>query len=124
MKRFSAAKYYNYISIHYNIKQKKKKSNPINKISEEDIEFFLDVLEKSTDYIKVRNLQKMMGGKFNTTQINTIFKYLERAKLIETDLEGNIIWIKTKKTNDHQTLGDIINKNEQVKNLLKYDKDE
>ena len=64
----------------------------------------------------------MMGGKFNTTQINTIFKYLERAKLIETDLEGNIIWIKTKKTNDHQTLGDIINKNEQVKNLLKYDK--
>lgn len=63
-----------------------------------------------------------MGGKFNTTQINTIFKYLERAKLIETDLDGNIIWIKTKKTNDHQTLGDIINKNEQVKNLLKYDK--
>ena len=80
MKWFSAAKYYNYIEIHYNIKQKKKKSNPINKISEEDIEFFLDVLEKSTDYIKVRNLQKMMGGKFNTTQINTIFKYLERAK--------------------------------------------
>lgn len=83
----------------------------------------MDVLEKSTDYIKIRNLQKMMEGKFNTTQINTIFKYLERAKLIETDLDGNIIWIKTKKINDHQTLGDIINKNEQIKNLLKYDKD-
>jgi hypothetical protein len=83
----------------------------------------LDVLEKSTDYIKIRNLQKMMEGKFNTTQINTIFKYLERAKLIETDLDGNIIWIKTKKINDHQTLGDIINKNEQIKNILKYDKD-
>jgi hypothetical protein len=83
----------------------------------------LDVLEKSTDYIKIRNLQKMMEGKFNTTQINTIFKYLERAKLIETDLDGNIIWIKTKKISDHQTLGDIINKNEQIKNLLKYDKD-
>jgi hypothetical protein len=83
----------------------------------------LNVLEKSTDYIKIRNLQKMMEGKFNTTQINTIFKYLERAKLIETDLDGNIIWIKTKKINDHQTLGDIINKNEQIKNLLKYDKD-
>jgi hypothetical protein len=83
----------------------------------------LNVLEKSTGYIKIRNLQKMMEGKFNTTQINTIFKYLERAKLIETDLDGNIIWIKTKKINDHQTLGDIINKNEQIKNLLKYDKD-
>ena len=80
-------------------------------------------MEKSTDYIKVRNLQKMMGGKFNSTQINTIFKYLERSKLIETDLDGNIIWIKTKKINEHQTLGDIINKNEQVKNLLKYDKE-
>jgi hypothetical protein len=76
-------------------------------------------LEKSNDYIKIRNLQKMMGGKFNSTQINTIFKYLERSKLIETDLDGNIIWIKKKKIDVHQTLGDIINMNEQVKNLLK-----
>lgn len=61
-----------------------------------------------------------MGGKFNSTQINTIFKYLERSKLIETDLDGNIIWIKKKNIDTtHQTLGDIINMNEQVKNLLK-----
>jgi hypothetical protein len=77
------------------------------------------VLEKSNDYIKIRNLQKIMGGKFSSTQINTIFKYLERSKLIETDLDGNIIWIKKKKIDEHQTLGDIINLNEQVKNLLK-----
>jgi hypothetical protein len=44
---------------------------------------------------------------------------LERSKLIETDLDGNIIWIKKKKIDAHQTLGDIINMNEQVKNLLK-----
>ena len=77
------------------------------------------MLEKSTEYIKIRNLQKMMGGKFNSTQINTIFKYLERSKLIETDLDGNIIWIKRKKIDAHQTLGDIFNMNKQVKNLLK-----
>lgn len=65
----------------------------------------------------------MMGGKLNSTQINTIFKYLERSKLIETDLDGNIIWIKKKKIDDHQTLGDIINMNEQVKNLLKDETD-
>jgi hypothetical protein len=81
------------------------------------------VLEKSNEYIKIRNLQKMMGGKLNSTQINTIFKYLERSKLIETDLDGNIIWIKKKKRDDHQTLGDIINMNEQVKNLLKDETD-
>jgi hypothetical protein len=81
------------------------------------------VLEKSNEYIKIRNLQKMMGGKLNSTQINTIFKYLERSKLIETDLDGNIIWIKKKKIDDHQTLGDIINMNEQVKNLLKDETD-
>jgi hypothetical protein len=75
------------------------------------------MLEKSTEYIKIRNLQKMMEGKFNSTQINTIFKYLERSKLIETDLDGNIIWIKRKKIDTHQTLGDILNMNEQVKNL-------
>ena len=77
------------------------------------------MLEKSNDYIKIRNLQKIMGGKFSSTQINTIFKYLERSKLIETDLDRNIIWIKKKKIDEHQTLGDIINLNEQVKNLLK-----
>ena len=65
----------------------------------------------------------MMEGKLNSTQINTIFKYLERSKLIETDLDGNIIWIKKKKIDDHQTLGDIINMNEQVKNLLKDETD-
>ncbi len=79
------------------------------------------MLEQSNDYIKIRNLQKMMGGKLNSTQINTIFKYLERSKLIETDLDGNIIWVKKKKidADAHQTLGDIINMNDQVKNLLK-----
>ena len=64
-----------------------------------------------------------MGGKFSSTQINTNFKYLERSKLIETDLDGNIIWIKKKKTEELQTLGDIINLNEQVKNLLKDNTD-
>lgn len=77
------------------------------------------MLEKSNDYIKIRNLQKIMGRKFSSTQINTIFKYLERSKLIETDLDGNIIWIKKKKIEETQTLGDIIKLNEQVKNLLK-----
>ena len=81
------------------------------------------MLEKSNDYIKIRNLQKIMGRKFSSTQINTIFKYLERSKLIETDLDGNIIWIKKKKIDEHQTLGDIINLNEQVKNLLKDNTD-
>jgi hypothetical protein len=81
------------------------------------------VLEKSNDYIKIRNLQKIMGGKFSSTQINAIFKYLERSKLIETDLDGNIIWIKKKKIEELQTLGDIINLNEQVKNLLKDNTD-
>ena len=64
-----------------------------------------------------------MGGKFSSTQINTIFKYLERSKLIETDLDGNIIWIKKKNRRRLQTLGDIINLNEQVKNLLKDNTD-
>jgi hypothetical protein len=81
------------------------------------------VLEKSTEYVKIRNLQKVMGGKLNSIQINTIFKYLERSKLIETDLDGNIIWIKKKKIEEHQTLGDIINLNEQVKNRLKDETD-
>ena len=45
--------------------------DPINKVSEEDIDFFLDVLEKSNDYIKIRNLQKIMGGKWHKIS-NTI----------------------------------------------------
>jgi hypothetical protein len=45
-------------------------------------------------YPKIRNLQKLLRPKLDLFKINTILKYLERAKRLETDLDGNIIWIR------------------------------
>jgi hypothetical protein len=45
-------------------------------------------------YPKIRDLQKLLRPKLDLFKINTILKYLERAKRLETDLDGNIIWIR------------------------------
>jgi hypothetical protein len=42
-----------------------------------------------------------LRGNLNSIKVNTIFKYLVRSKIIEVDLDGNIIWIK--KTENNQT---------------------
>lgn len=45
-------------------------------------------------YPKIRDLQKLLRPRLDLFKINPILKYLERAKRLETDLDGNIIWIR------------------------------
>jgi hypothetical protein len=45
-------------------------------------------------YPKIRDLQKLLRPRLDLFKINTILRYLERAKRLETDLDGNIIWIR------------------------------
>jgi hypothetical protein len=61
----------------------------------------LSTIQQSKEYTKVRDLQKILRGNLNSIKVNTIFKYLVRSKIIEVDLDGNIIWIK--KTENNQT---------------------
>jgi hypothetical protein len=61
----------------------------------------LNTIQQSKEYTKVRDLQKILRGNLNSIKVNTIFKYLVRSKIIEVDLDGNIIWIK--KTENNQT---------------------
>jgi hypothetical protein len=61
----------------------------------------LSTIQQSKEYTKVRDLQKILRGNLNPIKVNTIFKYLVRSKIIEVDLDGNIIWIK--KTENNQT---------------------
>jgi hypothetical protein len=61
----------------------------------------LNTIQQSREYTKVRDLQKILRGNLNSIKVNTIFKYLVRSKIIEVDLDGNIIWIK--KTENNQT---------------------
>ena len=58
--------------------------------------------------MKVRDLQKLLKQKLEPTLINTIFRYLERSKLIEVDLDGNIIWIKKKSELDNNLINEGI----------------
>jgi hypothetical protein len=45
-------------------------------------------------YPKIRNLQKLLRPQLDLFKINTILRYLERDNRLETDLDGNIIWIR------------------------------
>lgn len=45
-------------------------------------------------YPKIRDLQKLLKPRLDLFKINTILRYLERDKRLETDLDGNIIWIR------------------------------
>lgn len=94
--------FYNDITNYDNIKNRKiNKKDPVNEIKQEDITLFLNTIQQSKEYIKVRDLQKILKGNLNSIKVNTIFKYLVRSKIIEVDLDGNIIWIK--KTENNQT---------------------
>ena len=61
----------------------------------------MNTIQQSKEFTKVRDLQKILRGNLNSVKVNTIFKYLVRSKIIEVDLDGNIIWIK--KTENNQT---------------------
>ena len=45
-------------------------------------------------YPKIRDLQKLLRPRLDLFKINTILRYLQRDKRLETDLDGNIIWIR------------------------------
>ena len=45
-------------------------------------------------YPKIRDLQKLLRPRLDLFKINTILRYLETDKRLETDLDGNIIWIR------------------------------
>jgi hypothetical protein len=53
-------------------------------------------------YPKIRDLQKLLMHRLDLFKINTILRYLERAKRLETDLDGNIIWIREESNNAKQ----------------------
>jgi hypothetical protein len=50
-------------------------------------------------YPKIRDLQKLLRPRLDLFKINTILRYLERSKMLETDLDGNIIWIREDSNN-------------------------
>lgn len=77
-----------------NRKVKRLKKTPANEFSQEEVELFLSTIKQSNEYIKIRDLKKIFRNKLDLLKINSILKYLERSKIIEIDLDGNIIWIK------------------------------
>lgn len=55
-----------------------------------------------SSYPKIRDLQKLLKPRLDLFKINAILRYLERSKRLETDLDGNIIWIREDSNNVNQ----------------------
>jgi hypothetical protein len=55
-------------------------------------------------YPKIRDLQQLLRPRLDLFKINTILRYLERSKRLESDLDGNIIWIRENSNNNADQL--------------------
>jgi hypothetical protein len=70
---------------------------PANEITDDDINFFVHKLgEKleSGEYPKLRELEKMLKPRLSSPKIIATLGYLQRSRLLEVDLDGNIIWLR------------------------------
>lgn len=67
----------------------------------------------------MRKLEALMHP-LSSTKVNTILKYLIRRKMIEVDLDGNIIWVKGDESNS-LTIGDIAKIDEKAKSYFHLD---
>jgi hypothetical protein len=70
-------------------------------------------------YPKIRDLQKLLKPRLDLFKINTILRYLERDKRLETDLDGNIIWIREDSNNANKlTLAERANLSKEFLDLF------
>lgn len=70
---------------------------PANEISDDDINFFVHKLGErleSGEYPKLRELEKMLKPRLSSPKIIATLGYLQRSRLLEVDLDGNIIWMR------------------------------
>ncbi|MGH9976976.1 MAG: hypothetical protein ACRD8Z_14240 [Nitrososphaeraceae archaeon] len=101
----------------------RSRQRPENEISEDDINFFVHSLEERLEsgvYPKLRELEKMLKPRLSSQKIITVLGYLQRSKMIEVDLDGNIIWVRrdTSVSAEGSTLFDSASMSEDFRKLL------
>ncbi len=115
--------------IHRSTKKSKGKhrirarQRPVNEINEDDINFFVHSLEEKLEagvYPKLRELEKMLKPRLSSQKIIAVLGYLQRSRMIEVDLDGNIIWIRrdTSASAESGTLFDSAVMSEDFRKLL------
>lgn len=93
-----------------------RKRRPVNEVSEDDINAFMQVIRDFDGYPKLRDLRIMLPY-LTPVQINVIVHYLERSGAIVIDSDGYIIWMR-KEGLEQLTLGEIAEMSSDLKELL------
>jgi hypothetical protein len=96
---------------------------PVNEISDDDVNFFVHRLKErleSGEYPKIRELEKMLIPCLSSQKIIAVLGYLQRSRMLEVDLDGNIIWIRhdTSGSVESGTLFDSAVMSEDFRNLM------
>lgn len=99
------------------------KQRPVNEISDDDVNFFVHRLEEkleSGEYPKLRELERMLKPRLSSQKIIAVLSYLQRSRMIEEDLDGNIIWIRrdTSESVESGTLFDSAVMSEDFRKLM------
>ena len=84
---------------------------PVNEISDDDITFFVHRLEEkleSGEYPKLRELEKMLKPRLSSQKIIAVLGYLQRSRMIEVDLDGNILWIRSNASGESIESGTLL----------------
>ncbi|MEO9319727.1 MAG: hypothetical protein ABI361_03540 [Nitrososphaera sp.] len=83
----------------------KKKPKPVNEISDQEVDDFLNAVRSFDGYPRLRELPKLLPS-MNTTKINAILRFLERSGVIIIDSDGYIVWSRGE-TADRLTLAEV-----------------
>jgi hypothetical protein len=100
------------------MKRKKpdRKARPVNEITEEEVNAFLEAVKNFDGYPKLRDLGRLLPG-MGGLKINVILRYLERSKAIIVDNDGYITWVR-KEAPVRPTLGDVASISKELQEYL------
>ena len=99
------------------------RQRPVNEVSDDDVSFFVHRVEEKLEsgaYPRLRELEKMLKPRLSSQKIIAVLGYLQSSRIIEVDLDGNIIWIKrdTSRGIERGTMFDSAVMSEDIRKLL------
>jgi len=99
-------------------KKPDRKARPANEVTEQEVNEFLEAINRFEGYPRLRDLGKILPS-MSDYKINVILRYLQRLGSIIVDNDGYITWTRLGgEGKENLTLGEVANLSDDVKKFL------